>query len=339
MGVVFTVVNGICIQQMMCYYDKYTAANRTMAIVLILEHCVSVILSVFLAKKSHLIHSQLNEDVGIKLNIPFDFLHFRSRRRSEASGDQTEVARNEQTTPTDKQPDLTEVQVKGGHTLTTVEISAMRQKTHRRSKSQPNMLKQLGLKPAEDDIFSIYSDSESKVKEAARKKRRFSPLKSKSNRVEATILIKAKITTKSGKAPDWDISDEDDTSLNSAGTTRPSVNDTTKLRKFEKQRQNVRPISSQLDYGSDDDDDILHVKPVTADEDYERRQAILKKQEKLHREQERLFQKQRKLFQVQQGMTEPPADTPPPAYEDLSVSEELMNEETKSYNDDKDVVL
>lgn len=330
MGVVFTVVNGMCTAGQMCYYDKHLMANRAMAILLTLEHCVSVISSVFLAKRAHVIDSELNEDVSIKLNLPFDFLErLKSRKRTE-SVEHLELSRSEQTTPSgsieQKETGLSNVVVKDGHVLTTIEISAMSRKTHRRTKSQPNMIRQLDLKPPEleGQVYSIYSDSETKMtEEEKRKKKRFIPSKRKLNRIDATIHISAipRVNSKSRE------SDEHGTSEDESLSATLSIEETkTKLRKYKKNRKNNKSRSSHKDQIEYDAEDARHVKPVSADKDYDKQQALLEKQEKLQKDQEKLFEEQRKMFLVQQQrMNESSVIAAPPPYEQLSISHEDRN--------------
>ncbi|XP_045192290.2 uncharacterized protein LOC123548808 [Mercenaria mercenaria] len=318
MGVVFTVVNGMCIESQMCYYDKNYISNRTMAILLILEHCVSILASIFLAKRAHLIDSELSADVSIKLNHHFNFS--RKSKRSSASEQQSDTSRSQQTTPENKnESGLSEVQNKGGHVLTTIEISAMtHRKTHRRSKSQPITLKQLGLEQTkiEGQEFSIYSDSESKVKgEHHKKKRRFIPSKSKSNRVKATIEINTDKRVRSKSVgDDLDCTLSEDESLSSFAT-RSSIEERMKqLNKLEKRTTAPLPVD-QNEAG-----DLFYVKPAPDAENWEDKQQKLfdkqsqlqKEQEKLHREQAKLHEKQRKLFQVQQQQQTISHPAPPP---------------------------
>lgn len=349
MGVVFTVVNGICIESMECYYDKNDISNRFMAILLILEHCISILASVYFAKRTHVIDSELSADTSIRLNHHFDYLQIRTHKHSSSSMQQSETSRSQQTTPSDNQnePELSKVQSKGGHVLTTIEISAMsHKKTHRRSKSQPINFKQLGLNPQEIEghMFSIYSDSEMKVKaEDRKKKRRFVPSKPKGNRVTATIKITAKKRVRS-KSVGHDI-DEDSTedSLSSYGTPRLSVKERKQqLDQLENLRKTTAPLSAD---STGEADDILYVKPAPGAEPLHIQQELLERQARLQKEQEKLFAEQRKLFQVQQLQTDRTTEhhAPPPykKLDSLEQQEPAYSETTLQIDDaeDRDISL
>lgn len=183
MGVVFTVVNGLCMGGQMCYYDKNIVANRSMAILLIVEHCLCILLSVFLAKQAHVIDAQLNSDVGVKLKYPLGRLRKTiSRISNKLTSDPKVVSsdpngsvvslRRENT----ETPDLHHVQTDHeGKVMSTIEISAMRRKRfkHKRSKSNPIQMDRNVLKPQSmaEEVFSIYSDSEMKDSLEVRRKK------------------------------------------------------------------------------------------------------------------------------------------------------------------------
>jgi hypothetical protein len=293
-----------------------------MAILLILEHCVSTLATIILAKRSHLIESELAADASIKLNTHFSF----SIRTTKKSLQQSDSSRSQQTTPENQtESGLSEVQNKGGHVLTTIEISAMaHRKTHRRSKSQPINLKQLGIKPIEIEgqVFSIYSDSESKDNQKSRKKKKRFISPGKTNRVKASIELKTdkRIRSKS-VGDDLDHSFSGDESLSSFGT-RMSVEDRKQLLG---QMEKIRRTTVPLPVDQNEADDIFYVKPVHETEDVENKQQILlKEQQKLQREQQKLqedqaklFEKQRKLFQVQQEQDKPYTYMEPPPYDAL----------------------
>lgn len=315
-GVVFTVVNGICIENQMCYYDKYLASNRMMAVLLILEHCACILGSILIAKRVHLIYSELNADTAIKLNR-LDLLRIRTKHRSVTSLPQSAgSSHSEQTNPShsgsQKEHGLSHVQNKGGHILTTIEISAMNpRKTHRRSRSQPIMLKQLGLKPPEmeEETVSIFSDSDMKVNVKNRKKkRRFIP--AKANRVKTTIEISTEGKSRSksiGHEPEFNASDDD--SISNEITPRITTKQRKQqLSKLTKVRKTNKPFSEHDDKEADDvfsDGECLDI------------QNLLDRQSRLQKEQERLYAKQTKLFQVQQRQQVMESTSPPqpPPYE------------------------
>lgn len=306
MGVVFTVVNGMCVEDQMCYYDQNKTANRLMAICLIILHCVSILLSVFLAKRAHLIDSELNTDIGIKLNHVINFLR---RQRSVASIPQSEISDSKRTSPSQDsdrtEVGLSEVQNKGGHVLTTIEISAMaHRKTHRRSKSQPNMVKQLGLQKPGDvkgQVFSIYSDTE--VDESDERKKKKRPSKHSHRLVKPTLS--PRVRSKSENNVDNLPSDDDS-----------FVGKDSFSQSFASNRGSIASSSSKNDDHFHRDEDILLVKSSGMDEGAYRQQKLLLKQEKIQMQQERLFEEQRKLFLVQKHVSDvTSAEGAPPPYE------------------------
>lgn len=293
MGTVFVVVNGLCIEGQMCYYDKHEVANRLMAVVLIIFHCASILVCVFLAKRAHVIDQELNSDISVKLNQPLDWLHRRSRRSSMTSalpsvtdssvGSASSLANRSGETET---PDLLHVQTsKTGAVMTTVEISAKRfVKKHRRSKSNPTMIKtsdsQLNQLNPEGTVYSIYSDTEMGHSEEKKKKKIGLFKKVKKNQVES------KNTTHPHSAP-------------SQGR---------KSRKLEA----PQPHSPRLYPENDDEEDILNAKPVSRTSE-----QILHEQQKLQEEQAKLFAEQQRLFRHQQQLFIAPGvakEVPPPAY-------------------------
>lgn len=296
-------------------------SNRMMAILLILEHCVSILASIFFAKRSHLIDSELSADTAIKINHHFDFLRIRTRELSQSESPRSHQSNSDEL----NEHALTEVHSKGGHVLTTIEISAMtHKKTHRRSKSQPNMVKELGLKPPEVEghVFSIYSDSDMKAEkvEGRKKKRRFIPSKAKSNRIKAKIEINTgrRRRSKSEGNEIGYVSSSEECSSN-FGTPRISVEERHKqLSQLEEGRRTTAPLS-ELDSG--EADDSFNVKPGRSTEQIDTQQELLKRQAKLQKEQEKLLMEQRKLFQVQQSTLERP-----PPYESWNSRESSGSE-------------
>lgn len=308
-------------------------SNRMMAILLILEHCVSILASIFFAKRSHLIDSELSADTAIKLNHHFDFLRIRTSKLSPSESSGSHQSNSDEL----NEHTLTEVHSKGCHILTTIEISAMtHKKTHRRSKSQPNMVKQLGLKPleVEGQVFSIYSDSEMKVEnvEDRKKKRRFIPSKTKSNRIKAKIEINTgqRRRSKSEGNEIGYISSSEECSPN-FGTPRISVEERQKqLSQLEECRRTITPLS-ELDRG---EADIFSLKQGRSTEQIDRQQELLERQAKLQKEQEKLFMEQRKLFQVQQSTLERP-----PPYESSSSRKSSVSECSASESEYSGTIL
>ena len=300
----------MCIEGQMCYYDKNHVANRTMAILLIFEHFLFTLVSIILAKRSHLIESDLSADASIKLNTHFNF-RTGMKKKSSVSLQQSNISRSQQGTPENqKESGLSEVQKKGGHILTTIEISAMtRRKTHRRSKSQPVNLKHLSLKPIEIEgrVFSIYKDSESENEKGRKKKKGFIS-SGKTNRIKASLELNTdkRIRSKS-VGDDLDRSFSESESVSSLGT-RLSIEDRKHLlSQLEKDRRNIMP--PPLD--QTENDDIFYVKP--ADEigivenkkqmDFIKQEILQIKHERQQEEQAKLHEKQRQMFQVQESKT------------------------------------
>lgn len=199
MGVVFTVVNGVCMGGQMCYYDRNIVANRAMAILLIIEHCACILFSVLLAKRAHVIDAELNSDVSVKLNQPFNyFRRSRSRKSSVVSPSQRTSSEDSAESVRDERfdtesPDLHHVHTDHeGKALSTVEITAKRRKLFRkrRSKSHPNLSKatnelHVDLKPedAEGKVYTLYSDSEMKIQKVKNRKKIFVRKVKSKNRV------------------------------------------------------------------------------------------------------------------------------------------------------------
>lgn len=250
MGVVFAVVNGICIKGQMCYYDRNEVANRSMAILLIIEHCVCILLSVLLAKKAYVIDAGLKSDVAIRLNHPFTLFYRRevnTPQRTSAgvapapmsSSVESVCARRESMDT----PDLHHVQTDHeGKVMSTVEISAKRRKKFRknRSKSNPN-LKREALKPQDIDgeVYSIFSDSEAKD---SRERRRS---KTKVFRVKNRVSVVNKRPKRD------DVSDEDDKQeVEIVQTTTVSVKSSGKFMK-------VKPFTPEIDEQTTTSDDTI----------------------------------------------------------------------------------
>ena len=246
MGVVFAVVNGICMDGLMCYYDRNKSANRAMAVLLIIEHCVCILLSVILAKRAHVIDAGLKSDVSIRLNQPMIFYKKSSgdlqANKSKDSRKQVPPAAVSTSDESRRQsmdtPDLQHVQTDHeGKVMSTIEISAKRRKFRKkRSKSNPN-LKRIGLTPEDldddEDVFSIFSDSEMKDSKERRRskikvfrvKNRVSVINKKPNtstdeeRHEVQIVQTTTVSVKSSGtvmqvksvSPDDDTTTNDDT--------------------------------------------------------------------------------------------------------------------------------
>ncbi|XP_052817617.1 uncharacterized protein LOC128243734 [Mya arenaria] len=297
MGVVFVVVNGICLEGQMCFYDKNETANRVMAIWLIILHCASILINVFLAKRAHVIDSQLNHDVSVKLNQPLDWLHRRSRRSSMTSalpscessiGSAASLSETSNRTET---PNLSQVQTsKSGVVMTTVEISAKRfTKTHRRSKSHPNMVRNIDFKPDPSDgtMVPIFSDTEMRQSEE-KKKKKIGLFRKKKNKIESgSVHVQ----------------------------NQPSMSKSSRVRV-------QQPTSPRLyQNNSDSEDDILVVQPVkNNDGDIHETNAkiLLSEQRKLQEKQAQLLEQQQQLLERQQQFITSPAiqaNVPPPPYQ------------------------
>lgn len=289
-----------------------------MAILLILEHSLCILGSILIAKRVHLIYSELNADIAIKLN-QLDILRIRSIHRSVAALPQSaDSSHSEQTTPThsgsQKEHGLSQVQNKGGHILTTIEISAMtHRKTHRRSRSQPNMLKQLGLKPpeVEGETVSIFSDSDMKINVKNRKKkRRFIP--AKATRVKTTIEISPEGKSRS-KSTEHELGfhTSEDESISNDSTPRVLIQQRKQqLSKLATVHKTTKPLVAQ---------DNKEADAVFSDGESLDIQQLLNKQSKLQKEQKQLYEKQIKLFQVQQQhVMESTIPARPPPYEGWS---------------------
>ncbi|KAL4234587.1 hypothetical protein ACF0H5_006228 [Mactra antiquata] len=341
MGTVFTVVNGMCIEDQMCYYDKNITANRMMAITLILLHCVSIVLSVFLAKRTHLIDSQLNTDIGIKLNHVINFLRKR-RNHSVASIPQSDRSESRQTTPSQEsnQTDtgLSEVHSKGGHVLTTIEISAMaHRKTHRRSKSQPNMVKQLGLQKPENlkgQVFSIYSDTETAENDERERKKR----KTKKSNQLPTPNLTPHGRSKSENQVDSITSDNE----SFTGSDKPIVGEGKRKHSFTQSvasnHDSIFSFSSRKSgpVDRDTEENLLLVKSVGMDETDYNHQKLLLKQEKLQKQQEKLLEEQSKLFLAQKHLQENSSThgAPPPYNEGSPSNQSSDDNQTASLRGD-----
>ncbi|XP_052232040.1 uncharacterized protein LOC127845257 isoform X2 [Dreissena polymorpha] len=311
MGVVFAVVNGLCISGQQCYYDRNEHANRFIAIALVLLHCLSILVNVLLAKRSHLIGSQFQHDVSVKFIHTMVWLRRkRSRKVSmtsqlpslpESCVDASENSTFTSPTQRENTPTLTEVQTsKRGSVMATIEIMAMRKhKTHRRTKSHPNMIRNIDLKPddMEGTVYSIYSDSEMKKSEESKKKKIGLFRKRKKNKVDSESLT---------------------------SSTKDSV------ASFTERLAIKTPIPVQLVlYADDSSDSILVEKPVGGAQGGEaNRDLSLAEQRKLQRKQEEVLGMQNKLLEQQKTFMATVKSDPgaPPPYQTFANSAETDDE-------------
>ena len=192
MGIVFAVVNGMCIRGQLCYYDKNETANRSLAISLVFLHFVSILFSVFLAKKSHLIDSQLGEDITIRINHSFVWGKRKASKVTSSTNDSSNYSNfsssgNENVATGDE-----ENTQDGGEIVEAPATSWLDKKRAiiiktRRSKSHPNLRRHLEInQDIEGTVVSIYSDTEEKPDESKQRRGKRRQVLPKRNRVTPT---------------------------------------------------------------------------------------------------------------------------------------------------------
>lgn len=302
MGVVFVVVNGICISDMMCYYTKHETVNQSMAVVLIILHSVSILSSVFLAKRAHLIECQIKADISVKLMHTFDFVRRRTRHNSEKCGHEstsTDAATSIQDPDcscitTDADTSMSQSNTSRDF-IVSAEVSVSSQKIIRpRSKSHSNLNKKHDAHEQEmEPVSSVHSDSETNSDRKERKRKHFKSVCSK-NRVGILIINKKP----SHKNTDYDNYDSD----SAFGINHEFATSKTQAVELKERRQHFKSDSRSLTPVNNDSTEKLTTM----------QSEILRKQENLQKLQEELLEQQRTLCYQQHQIVSPSQSQPPP---------------------------
>lgn len=288
MGVVFTVVNGVCIKDQMCYYDKNEVANRFMAILLILQHCITIVTCVFLTKKGHLIDTELSSDITIRLYHHFDFSKIAARLKARAAKHKSNAksVRDAEANvgssgsipsiSTTKSSTKDEDEVFAGPQTSAAEkFEKIRNHHKKKSKSQPNLHQRNnsdGATEIKGTLVSIYSGSDMVKNE------------------QKMLKSKFKLVIKSNKVwPGESVSQQDLQSYISGETS--SSDDEAPPLVFQRSRSSKDSQNNPLQNNATDEECINSGTNI--------QQEILRKQEEVLREQQLTQKQQREVLDQQ----------------------------------------
>ena len=188
MGIVFTVVNGICSDGQLCYYDTNMEVNRVMVGIIIFLHSLTMVMQIIFARKTHQYENEFHNDLSIRLGQDWVLtkrkplhsfgstgsFHTSSRRSSVESIHNDED--NEKSEH--KVPVKTIVVIEADYRkFPPVPVAEEKILSRHRSKSIPNMRKHPEMLAFQPDLeggtaVSIYSDSEARKTDAQKLQRR-----------------------------------------------------------------------------------------------------------------------------------------------------------------------
>ena len=333
MGIVFTVVNGICNSGQLCYYDRNVGVNRGMAICIIFLHSLSMVISTFLARKTHLYEVEFGNDISIKLGHEWVL----SRRASVATVTSTgsfhssrsldsmnDIQDNEQ----DKTKAKTPAPVGKTQTIVVIEMSTAKKRTvsagTQRSKSIPNIRKHPEMIENQPDLkggtkVSIYAESDMKETDGKKSGKGHRRSKSESESAKRTRLFAEQVasnvkenldgleTRRSQIAP---LPDPDAVSDVTVVELKGANNDTDELVKTDdknKQKKKKKPKKSKIspnEVKETGQHDTVKAWGKTAKGNEESAGALLERQQKLQQDQATLQKQQHELFLKQQEILE-----------------------------------
>lgn len=370
MGIVFTVVSGICNTGQLCYYDKNMELNKAMAGGIIFLHALTMVLQTLFARKTHMYEAEFHNDISIRLGHDWVLSRKAPLQSVGSTGSFHSSSRRSsvKTIKDEEDPDQTDqnVPVK---TIVVVEaeyrkfppvpVAEPRVLSRCRSKSIPNMRKHPEMLEDQPDlqggtVVSIYSDSDSKRSDSQKKRIRklFKHSHRRSKSDGGTCIEKLALVQKDGQ--------QESDSLGTAGDNTPppqhetdTIKDKKHKHKHKKHKKHKKSkksrvvpeaegeevgkkdkIKAEYEDSNTDSDSNSKDSPKGTD-------ILMQKQEKLQKDQAHLQKQQKELLMKQQQLLQQHEQfgmkyNPPPKYEERDNATPLPHQTLRQNEDEND---